>query len=86
MGRLVNLLRREPALAGGIITAGVSLGAAFGFNLSAEAVASIAAIIGTFLGVQVRANVTPLDPGGLDAQELLDDTVGDLLTDEGDDE
>jgi len=62
MRTLAALLKREPAMASGIVTAVVALAAAFGFRWSASTVGSVLAVVTLVLSAVVRQHVTPAPP------------------------
>ena len=55
----MNVVQQEPAMSAGIVTAVVSLAAAFGFRWSAAVVAAVLAVLSLVLSVAVRSKVTP---------------------------
>lgn len=57
---VLERLKNEPALLGGLITTGGALMAAFGLELSAGQVAAISAFFAALLAVAVRQVVTPV--------------------------
>ncbi len=59
---MLNILKREPALASGFVAAVIALVVAFGLDLSSEQIGSIMAVVAAALAVVTRANVTPVNP------------------------
>lgn len=59
MTRILDLLRREPAALSGIVTALITLGAAFGLQLSGEQTSAITAFVALLSSLIVRLLVTP---------------------------
>lgn len=57
---LLERLKNEPALIGGVLTTGAALLAAFGLELSASQVGAISAFIAATLAILVRQVVTPV--------------------------
>jgi ABC-type xylose transport system permease subunit len=55
----MEVLRNEPALIGGLVTAILGLLLAFGVDLSNEQVGSIMAVTGVIIAILVRLFVTP---------------------------
>lgn len=56
---LMQLIRREPAIFSGLVTAAISLISAFGLQLSADQVGAIMAITGILISIAVRSQVSP---------------------------
>ena len=60
MNALLNKIRTEPALLSGAIAAVLALAASFGFNLSADQVGSVMAVVTAGLAFLVRSQVSPV--------------------------
>ena len=58
-----NLWGREPTLIVAAATALISLGVAFGLQLSDEQFGAIMAVVAALLGLLTRARVSPKDTG-----------------------
>lgn len=58
---VLQKLQREPALIGGFISAVAALGAAFGFELSAEQTAALTTVVVAAVTIVVRLMVTPVN-------------------------
>lgn len=63
MNKIVAFLKANPALAGGVISVGLTLGAAFGLHLSADQLALVAAIVAGLTHGAVHVAVTPVKTG-----------------------
>jgi uncharacterized membrane protein YvlD (DUF360 family) len=59
---MIKIIRQEPALIAGLVTAAVALVIAFGVKMSADQVGAITAAVGAVLAVIVRSQVTPVVP------------------------
>jgi hypothetical protein len=58
---IIKRLWNEPAYLGAVLTAGVSLVVAFGFDADGQVVGAVAAAIAVITGVGVRASVKPTE-------------------------
>lgn len=60
----MNVIRREPALAAGLVQAVLALLVTFGVDLSQEQVGAILAVTAAVLALVVRAQVSPVKTEG----------------------
>lgn len=59
MNQLLSIIRNEPALISGLVTALIALFTAFGLDLTNEQVAGITGVSAAVLAIAVRSQVTP---------------------------
>ena len=65
MKRQPNVWDREPAAFLSLVSAGISLVTAFGFDLSGEQVGAIMAFTAVVVGFITRSKVAPVDTSGM---------------------
>lgn len=75
--KVPSILGREPALVSGVITAGVALATAFGFDLDADQVAAITAFVAAVVAFVTRAKVSPTYKAVDGHLPLAEDTLED---------
>lgn len=56
---MLNLIRKEPALVTGLVSAAIALGVSFGLSLSSEQTGGILAFVVAVLAFVTRSQVTP---------------------------
>lgn len=62
MATIQQRIRKEPAIITGLATALISLGVAFGLDLTEEQIGAIMAVVVIVAALVTRTQVTPVDP------------------------